>query len=304
MIFWLGSILFAVSLIAAAFVVIPALKAGNVARRASRAALAGAAGFLVLAIGLGAYMGLGRPDYALMSLRGGPDQENFQEAIAFLSQHIRERPNDIQGWTILGRGYLAFGSPEQAALAFRRALDLTETRGDPPSPDLMVDYAIARGLVAGSLNEEVRAILGEVLRIDPGNPDARYYLGLAHAESGDIETALSLWDGLLAVAPPDAPWRAALPNQIAALRSALPDGAPAASSGAPPDIRAMVDGLAARLEDAPDDLEGWTMLIRAYAVLGEAENARAALAEARRVFAGNDAAQQALTAQAQASALE
>jgi cytochrome c-type biogenesis protein CcmH len=34
-------------------------------------------------------------------------------------------------------------------------------------------------------------------------------------------------------------------------------------------IRGMVDGLAARLADQPDDLEGWRMLARSYRVLGQ-----------------------------------
>jgi cytochrome c-type biogenesis protein CcmH len=39
-------------------------------------------------------------------------------------------------------------------------------------------------------------------------------------------------------------------------------------------IRGMVEGLAARLKDQPDDVEGWRMLARSYRVLGE--NAKAA----------------------------
>ncbi len=39
-------------------------------------------------------------------------------------------------------------------------------------------------------------------------------------------------------------------------------------------IRGMVEGLAARLADQPDDVEGWRMLARSYRVLGE--NAKAA----------------------------
>ena len=49
-------------------------------------------------------------------------------------------------------------------------------------------------------------------------------------------------------------------------------------------VRGMVDGLAARLKDQPDDLEGWLMLIRSYAVLQDAEAARSALHEAKRTF--------------------
>ena len=38
-------------------------------------------------------------------------------------------------------------------------------------------------------------------------------------------------------------------------------------------IRSMVERLAARLQTAPDDLDGWTRLARAYAVLGERDKA-------------------------------
>lgn len=52
----------------------------------------------------------------------------------------------------------------------------------------------------------------------------------------------------------------------------------------PPDaqaaaIRGMVEGLAARLAQNPDDADGWRMLARSYAVLGEAAKSAAALRE-------------------------
>lgn len=45
-------------------------------------------------------------------------------------------------------------------------------------------------------------------------------------------------------------------------------------------IEAMVEKLAARLQAAPDDLQGWTMLARSYRVLGRHEAAAAAFARA------------------------
>lgn len=49
-------------------------------------------------------------------------------------------------------------------------------------------------------------------------------------------------------------------------------------------IRAMVDGLANRLEASPRDAEGWMRLIRSRVVLGEKEAAATALAKALDVF--------------------
>ncbi len=51
-------------------------------------------------------------------------------------------------------------------------------------------------------------------------------------------------------------------------------------------IRNMVEGLDARLKEDPSDLSGWLRLIRARAVLGERDKAKAALAKARQAFAG------------------
>jgi cytochrome c-type biogenesis protein CcmH len=54
-----------------------------------------------------------------------------------------------------------------------------------------------------------------------------------------------------------------------------------------PDIGAMVERLAARLKDDPDDLEGWMMLARSYTVLGEAEKASEAMGNAARLAPDN-----------------
>ena len=51
-------------------------------------------------------------------------------------------------------------------------------------------------------------------------------------------------------------------------------------------IQGMVAGLADRLDDQPDDIEGWLMLIRSYAVLQDAERAKASVAKAYAHFNG------------------
>ena len=45
-------------------------------------------------------------------------------------------------------------------------------------------------------------------------------------------------------------------------------------------VQSMVERLAARLEEEPDDLEGWLRLANAYRVLGDDDAARTALAQA------------------------
>jgi cytochrome c-type biogenesis protein CcmH len=75
-------------------------------------------------------------------------------------------------------------------------------------------------------------------------------------------------------------------------------------AGQAPDIAAMVEKLAQRLKASPDDLDGWQRLVRAYAVLGEADRARSALSQARLAMHANASALAALHDEAASLKLE
>src|SRR5262245_32649591 len=99
----------AVALVASAFVVLPLVRRSR-EDEARKPLLAVGAGLGVAVMGLIFYIVLGTPDVALSSLRG-PSNNDYPELIATLSRQMRERPDDIQGWTLLGRGYLTIGNP-------------------------------------------------------------------------------------------------------------------------------------------------------------------------------------------------
>jgi cytochrome c-type biogenesis protein CcmH len=287
---------------AAGFVVLPWLRSGGdaVASR-RRTLLAAGSGLTVLAIGLGFYALLGQPGLAVRALTG-PDQRDYPALIDALARGMRQRSNDAQGWIFLGQGYLTFGRVNEAAQAYQRAVTLLRAQRGKATPEALVGYGVASSLAAGAVTPEAEQALREALEADPGNLDARYYLGFAHAERGETEAALKFWEPLAAETPPDAPWRQALFARLAMLK-----GQPAIAggpSGGAPDPQVMVRGLAARLAANPNDLGGWTMLIRSYGVLGEREKGAAAWARAREIFADDPEAQRALAEQARASGFE
>jgi cytochrome c-type biogenesis protein CcmH len=112
---------------------------------------------------------------------------------------------------------------------------------------------------------------------------------------------------LLADAPVDAPWRRGVEAHLA--RLSQPEGSAAAGvAGLPPGarsdaIRSMVAGLAARLKQQGGSVEEWGRLIRSYAVLGEVDKARAALADGRAALP-DEASRASLLQVAQAMGLE
>jgi cytochrome c-type biogenesis protein CcmH len=261
--------------------------------------LALGAGLGVAAVGLVFYVMLGQPELALSALRG-PSTDNYPQLIATLAREMRGRPDDLQGWTLLGRGYMAVGNPAEATKAFQQAINLSRAQGGAAPTALLSNYGEALAQASNGVTKEAEDIFREVLDDDPGDLMARYYVGLAQSTRGDREGALQMWESVLADAPPDAEWRRSLVDQVALLRGQLINGG---GGGGPPNPAAMVAQLASRLDANPNDLEGWLRLIRAYSVLGEKDKAEAALTRARMVFANETQAQEALAQAAKDNAL-
>ena len=71
-----------------------------------------------------------------------------------------------------------------------------------------------------------------------------------------------------------------------------------------PMVRGMVERLAARLETAPDDADGWMRLIRSRVVLGQTDQARDALRRALASFQNNKAKRDEISASARPLGIE
>jgi cytochrome c-type biogenesis protein CcmH len=136
--------------------------------------------------------------------------------------------------------------------------------------------------------KEAAAAYARAAELDPNSAELRLSYQEAKAkaaESGDSKTASALkTEGV------------GKGDGSGAEKSAKADAMPQRKHDAA--IRAMVDGLAVRLESAPRDVEGWTRLMRSRVVLGEKEVAAAALRKALEVFKDDSAASGKITAAA------
>jgi cytochrome c-type biogenesis protein CcmH len=273
----------------------------------------------VLAIGvplvaLGLYWDLGHPGGPETPVAASDPEVpslTMEQAVAQLQQRLDEDPANLEGWLLLGRSYLSLGRPAEAAVAYRTAAELSGQR-----PDVVADYGEA--LVAadqGRVSPVAQSLFERALSDDPEDTKARYYIALAKAQRGDLEGALQDWTDVVAMSPPDAPWVPAVREQMARAATELgvdPQSVTASAearslggSGSeiaaePPGpteedmaaaaqmsaedraamINAMVDRLAARLKDDPDNIEGWLRLAGAYEVIGQSGKAREARARA------------------------
>ena len=219
-----------------------------------------------------------------------PGSLSAPQMAAILSQITRERPADVDARRTLALAQLASGQPLEAAQAVQRAIAL-----DPRRADLWEILGEADATAAnGDIGADAQDAFQRALALDPTSAAARYGLARAKIARGDVAGGLADWRAVEASLAPDDPRRDTLGREIAqvaahgTLVSAGPSQAPASAAGpvGAAQIQAMVDGLAARLQAHPDDPDGWVRLVRAYGVLGETDRQDAALAEARRRYAG------------------
>lgn len=294
------------------------------AAASTRAARRGISVFVALAVPIatfGVYLIIGSPHLparpaaevkAELGTPSNPAQADGTALITRLGERLKERPNDLRGWTLYAQSLAQTGRYDEAVAAYSRVTSLA-----PRDAELMSRMAETQILAAqGSVTPAARASLQATLALDPAEPRARYYLGLAESQAGKDAEALRIWIALEADSAPNAPWRAILaeridklaargalsPDQLAARRKAAaaasektaasadrtapqprgPTAADVKAAQSMPEedrmamIRGMVEGLAERLKDNPDDIEGWQRLARSYNVLGEVEKAREA----------------------------
>lgn len=300
----------------------------------------GFVGLAVPAFSIGVYLYLGTPQYPDIpyatrdiaretDTAGQPREKapDIAEMARKLAQRLETEPNNLRGWMLLGRTYLSLERNADALAALRKAKTLA-----PDDPAVTTELAEALVVTSNNqVSEEARALFQAALSADARGPRPRYYLALADAQAGKLAEALQGWVDLLAVSPPDAPWRptveASIKRAAADLKidpagvepslaakllgpgkpqaapppetaTAPPMAAPSAPGPSREDmeaasqmsagdrqamIQSMVQRLAERLRDEPDDLAGWQRLARAYRVLGETKKAEDAEAQIKRL---------------------
>jgi cytochrome c-type biogenesis protein CcmH len=246
--------------------------------------LAGAIALFLLGVGGGTYWMTGRPALAEREAQG-LNTHDVNGLIPFLIARVRKEPGDLQAWIYLGGAYMTANDPGDAAKAYGRAVTVARLK-KTESPGL--DSAYGEALVAsnsGTVSDEAANAFSAALALNPKDPGARFFMAQSRAERGDKTGAMALWQGLLAETPANSPLHQTLVDRIALLTAQ--GGTGGINNGGPPDPKAMVAQLAGELKADPHNAAGWRRLMRAYTVLGQPADAKAALATARQTFAAD-----------------
>ena len=284
-------------------------------RKSRFVVIAGIAVAALLALGL--YLATGRPGmgdepYAARLAAWSKADPRYlapPQLAALLRDISHNRPTDPQALVYLGRAEMAANQPGEAANAFGRAARLA-----PKDPDLQVAYGEALiALAEGKITPDARRAFEAARDLNPAADAPRYYLARARIEAGDVQGGLADRRSLAASLKPEDAHRQLIESQIAevektgalstddAAQTAAPPEAAAAGADQSAFIHAMVDRLAKRLDQSPDDPDGWARLVRAEGVLKDKPAQDAALQKARKLFASRPDALARIEAQAKAA---
>jgi len=241
-----------------------------------------------------------------------PEAKRVAEMVAEVEAVLVDRPDDARGRLLLARTQSQLGRYDDAWRNYAILID----KAAQPDVEMYGDMVQAMVSATNSyVSPQTETVVDRGLTLAPSDPRFQHYKALALAQRGEDTEALARWTVMLENAEPGAPWAAMVYGHAAEVARGLGVEPPATPVAAPaprdPDsppgptreqieavtalpqadqtamIEGMVAGLAERLADDPDDLQGWLRLIRAYAVLGRAEQRNEAVAMARATFTGD-----------------
>ena len=155
---------------------------------------------LLLAVPLIGYRIVGTPEWPGIVASRQSEERGIRDMIAEVERRLVERPDDVQGWLILGRTRLALGETAAGLSALERALAV-----DSPDPQMAAQIrtdladALARG--GGDLSGRPTRLVNEALARSPDLPKALALAGAFAAARGDSGQARARWQKLLTGLP-------------------------------------------------------------------------------------------------------
>ncbi|MDO6729376.1 c-type cytochrome biogenesis protein CcmI [Marinovum sp. 2_MG-2023] len=244
----------------------------------------------------GVYLATGAPGISSQPFADRAAERGEDQKIVELTERLKARlqadesGGPIEGWELLAQTYMQMGRYQDAVAALAEILDRPDTRAGHVTQYAEALIAAADGIVTQS----AAAAIDRALDMDVLNPAAIFYKAQWLEQDGQVTEARALLVLRLSQEETAQPWMEYFIREINRISATTGDAAVAMSDfvtvrGPSADdvaaaaemtaddradfIQSMVAGLAERLQETPEDLDGWLQLGRAYGVLGQSDKA-------------------------------
>jgi cytochrome c-type biogenesis protein CcmH len=236
-----------------------------------------------------------------------PVLSSVDAMIEKLAARLEQEPDDVEGWRMLGWSYFSQERHQEAAQAYAHTVRLA-----PNNAKYQSAYGEALVMAAGGfVSDEALAVFDTTLALNPSDPRARFFKGLSLDQAGKSDDAITAWITMVNTAPESSDWVPDLRDRITTRAAELGMDIDGRLTPLPPQNQAeqrnptqaqikasmqlsatdrqkmiedMVANLAMRLNENPQDPEGWIKLIRSRMVLGRPMDAQNDLRTALNTF--------------------
>jgi len=189
MTFWLSLVV--MCLLATLFVAWPLYR-----RHKRLSPMIGTAVVAIIAVSAGLYALQGSPELKSASIGGVP---NIEEMVAGLAARLESEPDDVAGWTMLGRSYMNLNNFAGAVDAYEQAVALES------SQNAQTLVGLGEAILArddGRIEGRTSALFESALALEPNNATALFYGGIGALNRGNKALAADRWEILLGLNPP------------------------------------------------------------------------------------------------------
>jgi cytochrome c-type biogenesis protein CcmH len=193
-----------------------------------------------------AYLLVGNPAAIDREAAAHASAAQVEAMVERLAARLREHPDDVEGWKLLGRSNAVLGRYPEAADAYAKAAARA-----PRDAQLLADLADVLAMSRGqTLQGEPEKLVLRALELEPGNLKALALAGTAAFERKDFSAAAAYWERMLPHVAPDSEDARTIQQNIAEARSLVRDKPAASAAG----VQGTVT-LAEKLKDraAPED---------------------------------------------------
>lgn len=199
------------------------------------AAVARAPKKTLLAIGMalplaaaGLYFLIGNPAGVLPQQQHSVGAQQIEDMVARLATRLEKEPDNLEGWVMLARSYMAIRRLGEAEKAFDHAASLVEK-----DAQMLAVYAdVAAANAGGNFAGKPMRLIEKSLKLDPDNLQALWLSGSAAFAQNRYDKAVTEWEHLLRLIPAESEDAKMLAANIAEARAKGGKALPAPSAPA------------------------------------------------------------------------
>jgi cytochrome c-type biogenesis protein CcmH len=186
----------------------------------------------------------GMPTASAQSQSQGDGTQNpppMEDLVKRLAAKLQEQPDNLDGWIMLGRSYIAMNDPTAAVNAFERAMEISDEH-----VGLLLAYSEAIASISGNdFTGRAAPMVEKAFQLEPGNPNALWIAGILAYQRTDYQEAVDRWSKLRGLLKPQS-------AELESVNKALDDAR--AKLGLPteePELPNIVQTKKPKLQKAP-----------------------------------------------------